>query len=1010
MCDNGDSQLQNPQSDEPVDMANGSYLYEHTDLSIGRDDNPLALNMRSYYNSRYRYPWTHSYMIFIRKGSDAFQILGDGLHVNAVGALAELVVTIDLWRYPQTHGDRVIATLAHNVLAEMLIENQATLNLEGKKFEFIRLPDRSYTPPPGITDELIEKGDNSYTLKRHFGTVLEFNSQGWIESWADANGNLMEFGYDQTGKLISVTDAFGRSLVFSRGDNTFIATDFIGRSVRYDFNAEGNITAITDPMGNTRHFIYDEEQRLIEIRFPSGHKLVTNTYDSSDRVIKQENGRGYEYEFLWSEVRNIERDPLGNERTYQFDKNGRLICFIDKASAARQYTYDGQNRITSITDPRGNITRFGYDEIGNLISITSPLGHITSFTYDTFNRLTSIIDPSGNQWRYTYDEHNNLTSILDPLGNSISYTYDPKGRKTSFTDANGNTTSFSYDNNNCLSSFTDSLGNLTVFTCDAVGNRTSVTDPNGNITFFAYDANRKVKGVSEPYGTVSYTYDDNGNLATRTDQNGNTTQYDYDGNFNLLKITYPTYTVQFGYDELDNLNQVVDPVGVSTYNYDEEGRLISYTDKNGYSVNYSYDVLGNSSSITYPGNKAVTYNYDQENLLKKVIDWLGGQTNYSDYDERRLLRLVTLPNGTRIQYDYDEAGRIKSIKNLDLANNIIASYTYELKPNGDILFEEINQPLLPSFSSADINYTYGPDNRIVSANGTDFQYDNNGNLIQKGNINYQYDYENRLVKVNTISDTWEYIYDGLGNRICMKHNDEVHWYLLDPRGISRVLAEYDDHGIIAHYVYGKCLISIIGPSNNPHYYHYNFTGNTVAITDPNGNIVNRYAYTPYGKLAGMEEAISNPFKYVGKFGVMDDGNGLLFMRARYYDPEIGRFVSKDPFLFVGGINLYEYAGSNPVNRVDPFGLCIGNDVNWAFILWEGLTTLIDLIQGTYVLPGADEIWEYGVYKSWGAASRETRKATQIIHGYLREYEQWNKSNQRMINDLMRPLNMSNILR
>jgi RHS repeat-associated protein len=106
-----------------------------------------------------------------------------------------------------------------------------------------------------------------------------------------------------------------------------------------------------------------------------------------------------------------------------------------------------------------------------------------------------------------------------------------------------------------------------------------------------------------------------------------------------------------------------------------------------------------------------------------------------------------------------------------------------------------------------------------------------------------------------------------------------------------------------------------------HYYHYDGQGNTIAMTDSRGRVANNYAYDEFGKLLVKEERVPNPFRFVGQYGVMDERNGLLYMRARYYDPEVGRFISKDPIGFAGGdVNLYGYVGSNPVNWVDPFGL------------------------------------------------------------------------------------------
>jgi RHS repeat-associated protein len=175
----------------------------------------------------------------------------------------------------------------------------------------------------------------------------------------------------------------------------------------------------------------------------------------------------------------------------------------------------------------------------------------------------------------------------------------------------------------------------------------------------------------------------------------------------------------------------------------------------------------------------------------------------------------------------------------------------------------------------------------------------------------------------TGGNTYHYKYDGLGNRVSKRANTTETRYIVDPSGpLPSILAETDASGnITAYYVYGLGLISKITPTDQAYFYHYNGLGSTIAITDSLGNIVNKYAYDAFGKVLSQTENIPNPFKYVGKYGVMDDGNGLLYMRARFYDPEIGRFISKDPIGFGGGdLNLYAYVGNNPVNHRDPMGL------------------------------------------------------------------------------------------
>ena len=146
-------------------------------------------------------------------------------------------------------------------------------------------------------------------------------------------------------------------------------------------------------------------------------------------------------------------------------------------------------------------------------------------------------------------------------------------------------------------------------------------------------------------------------------------------------------------------------------------------------------------------------------------------------------------------------------------------------------------------------------------------------------------------------------------------------YLVDPNGLlPQVLAETDaSNNLISFYVYdGAGLVAKVTPSNQYYFYHYDGLGSTIAITDSAGQVVNTYCYSPEG-LVGAQETIPNPFQYVGRFGVMAEGNGLYFMRARYYDPETGRFINKDPIGYAGGINLYTYVGNNLINWIDKDG-------------------------------------------------------------------------------------------
>jgi RHS repeat-associated protein len=168
----------------------------------------------------------------------------------------------------------------------------------------------------------------------------------------------------------------------------------------------------------------------------------------------------------------------------------------------------------------------------------------------------------------------------------------------------------------------------------------------------------------------------------------------------------------------------------------------------------------------------------------------------------------------------------------------------------------------------------------------------------------------------------QYQYDGLFNRASKTVSGTTTKYLVDPNGfLPQAIAEMDGSGnITGYYVYDGVGLIAKMTSQSVHFYHYDGIGNTIAMTDASGTMVNKYAYDEFGNLLNSVEAVSNSFLYVGQYGVMDEDNGLLYMRARYYDPVVGRFISKDPIGYWGGINLYAYVANNPINFVDPFGL------------------------------------------------------------------------------------------
>ncbi|MBQ0721656.1 MAG: RHS repeat-associated core domain-containing protein, partial [Gammaproteobacteria bacterium] len=397
----------------------------------------------------------------------------------------------------------------------------------------------------------------------------------------------------------------------------------------------------------------------------------------------------------------------------------------------------------------------------------------------------------------------------------------------------------------------------------------------------------------------------------------------------------PGFTVGFVYDTEDRLQSMTDPLGTTTNSYNSRNQLTGHTDPHGHQVQYAYDVAGNLSQLTYPDGRTLSYSYDSLNRIDNVsIDWLIRSATPS-YDDAGRLENISHFNGTQTGYGYDNADRLTDLNHTRNGSTTLVDYHFVLDANGNRTQATIvNEVILPEqLSNASQSQSYNAQkNRLLSATSNDtknYSYDNEGQTQtvtgQNTNNSYVFDGAHRLTGYTTASQTNSYQYDGIGNRLSATRNGQTTQYIYD--AVGNLLAEANSSGTLTrYYIHGLGLMAFVGAQTSQLYvYHHDATGHTVAITDINQNVVNKYAYDPYGKLMAKQEQVNQPFTYVGQYGVMTEAEDtdLYYMRARYYDAQIGRFISEDPIGMAGGINLYAYVGGNPVMLVDPSGLYAG---------------------------------------------------------------------------------------
>ncbi|CAN1212165.1 hypothetical protein TUMEXPCC7403_18305 [Tumidithrix helvetica PCC 7403] len=519
----------------------------------------------------------------------------------------------------------------------------------------------------------------------------------------------------------------------------------------------------------------------------------------------------------------------------------------------------------------------------------------------------------------------------------------------------------------------------------------------GNFTLSFTDLSIPISGIQ-----ITYGYDQYGRLSNKS--------------FSDPRVA----TVGYTYDPITSqIKTVTDGRGVTSYGFGSYDRVNLITNPDGQTVGYTYDVLGNLKVLTTSAN-TVNYAYDKLNRLDTVTSGSNQVAKYG-YDAVGNLVSTALGDGTTETDTYDASNRLTGMNTRDRSGAILSSYDYTLDGVGNrtkvvenggrtvnYTFDTVNQLTQesivdPTLGNRTIGYEYDPvgnrlkrndsdpagglttyaydaNNRLKNAtNGTkvtSFTYDNNGSTLTKsdGTNTVTYDWindgENRLIKVDNGTSQTSYVYDASGNRVASITDGVRKNYLLDTRGLAKVLQESDANGQIqTKYTFGLGLIKSESGGNTS-FYHSDGLGSTRLLTDSTGQVTDRYTYDAFGRLLARGGSSSNSFQFAGE---QRDGTGLDYLRARYYDSELGRFISKDAF---GGRlsspisqNPYAYANNNPINFTDPSGYFSIQEVN----VTQAIIGILSNTAYASAFSGAITLVEEGYHLSKSLYSGDGRK-------------------------------------
>jgi RHS repeat-associated protein len=728
------------------------------------------------------------------------------------------------------------------------------------------------------------------------------------------------------GLLTKTTDALTNSTILTnnavgRGRPTRI-DDAMGNYTAFAYDTLGRVTSARNARGFYTYYTYDENDNVLTVRRPldgvnSGADdiKITNTYDASDNLISTTDPLGYTTTFTYDILnrKTEEHYTAGGQqrvRRFEYDAMGRLYRAFDEKNNMTENRFDARNKVKSTIDPLSQSVTYTYDGNGNVLTVTDAVSRKVTFTYDALDRKITSVDSLGNTERFAYNERGLLESKTDGRNQTTRYEYDILGRMAKVIDADGSTTQATYDAN---------------------GNLATTIDRNNKTTRYTYDKLNRLSQLTDPLNRIwKFSYDSNGNLISRIMPSAKTITYTYDKLDRLSGVNYPGGpTVSYTYDLNGNRKTMTDAQGTTSYNYDERDRLTSVTNAFGLSVGYSYDAAGLLQQLTYPGSHNVSYVYDNASRLKSLTDWLNHTTTYTR-DNSGLITAIQYGNGAKIQPTYDNAGRLNSLVNRNAANALISSHVLTLDGAGLPTSANVDLPLMPANLGKAADLIYDASNRLDKVGVAAITHDADGRVVADASgtdpIQYAYNAQDLITTVtknSVLTDT--YSYDGDGRRTQRVSGSQTTRYLLDPTGgdLYRLLAETDgSNAVQRYYVYGAGLVSQISGTSH-HYYHFDPSGNTLALTNDSGVVTDTYAYEPFGNTT-TQGTTSNPFRFVGQHGVMDDGNGLHHMRARYYKPDLRRFVSLDALhgevTDPMSLNRYQYVSGNPMIGVDPSGM------------------------------------------------------------------------------------------
>ena len=820
------------------------------------------------------------------------------------------------------------------------------------------------------------------------------------------------------------------------------------RISEYRYDAVGNRVTTIDPLGRVTVTRYDEIQRpvqtVVNCTDSSGRAaldaLQTTDCLGGSGANHDHNLSTLTYYTLQGTVDHTQ-DVLGRLTQYQYDALGRLVWQannvggIEPANVVTSYAYDRLGNTTvitdatqgvthqsfniagwrvSVSDPSGRALQFGYNTGGQVVTTTDALSRRTVTGYDglsrpvttTVNWQNGIVEPGdsadqdlqtvavydsadrtvaqvgtdGRRTSYGLDGLDRLTGVVEnvngaaPANVSTSYSYDRLGRLTGHTDANGHAHSRSYNAAGWPTSRSDGLARATSYTYDRGGRRLTVSDPRPQTVSTSYDdLDRPLTVSALGLSPISYSYDPLRRTAM-SDGTGST-GYTYDGLDHLATVSTTDGTVTAGYDALGRRTSLSTNTGAPTltYGYDPAGRLLTVQRNGTAYASAGYDAVGRLQTRQTANNLQAGYSYDGANRLTTLTYQPPGCPTSCDVVAQYQ---YTLQRGGQVSqeaatgatlrtagYGYDGLQRLHTYTETLGTTLNVSSYGYDAVGNRQtVLLNGAKQGPALNYDAAD---------QVVGQS-----YDSAGNLLGDGTNTYSY---NALNQLTSTAPNVAYAYNGDGALVSEAAGASTTRYLLDPTGGQSERLSRTANGTTTVYLRGWGAELADETGGTASWYVTDRLGSVRAITNSSGSVTGQYTYDAWG----------TPTSPAAGYGFTGEpqtpaGGGLLYLRARWYRPGTGRFLTTDPYAgsanSPASLHRYLYGADDPVDNTDPSGQTTGCSwCNW--LTDHKVENCFDYSRYGYNSVG--DCWGTHANSEWRPFSEDvTRTSVRFNAGYL----------------------------